>query len=168
MDLEDEELFMFNLILILRNRNLPEDENQGRPFPLVDIEWWWRLGDPMFKTHFRMSRITYETLVVVVGRHMRETNRLDYPGMYVDKSLMMTLWILATPDSFRSVGVNFGLAKGSVHNQFKTIIAVLQEISGRYIRWPSNQEMASIARNFETKYGYPSVVGCVDGCHIYI
>jgi hypothetical protein len=32
----------------------------GRAYPQVDLEWWRRLGDPMFKSHFRMDRTLFE------------------------------------------------------------------------------------------------------------
>jgi len=99
---------------------------------------------------------------------MTATNRIIRNGLSVDLALMMTLWILATPDTFRSTGVKFGVGKTSVHNQYKTIISVLSELREVYIRWPSVRERRGISRNFEERYGYPGVCGCIDGCHIRI
>lgn len=89
-------------------------------------------------------------------------------GLPVDLALMMTLWILATPDTFRSTGIKFGKSKSSVHNQYRTMIAVLSELRKVYVRWPSVMERRIIARTFEERYGYPSVCGCIDGCHIRV
>lgn len=109
-----------------------------------------------------------QRLCEVVGNHMVDTGRYERKGLPIDISLMMTLWILATTDTFRSVGVKFGLKKGSVHNQYKTLIAVLRELRVRYIKWPSLLEQEVIARRFEDSYGYPGVVGCIDCTHIKI
>ena len=81
---------------------------------------------------------------------------------------MMVLWILATPDTFRSVRVKFGVCPSTVHFHYKYIIEALRELAPKYIKWPSAFEMEVIAAVFEQLYGYPSVCGCIDGCHIRI
>ena len=81
---------------------------------------------------------------------------------------MMVLWILATPDTFRSVGVKFGVLEGTVHFHYKYIIEALKDLRGSYVKWPSNYEREIIAGAFEAKYGYPSVIGCIDGCLIRV
>ncbi|KAK3925045.1 Protein ANTAGONIST OF LIKE HETEROCHROMATIN PROTEIN 1 [Frankliniella fusca] len=99
---------------------------------------------------------------------MHETGKIIRKGLPIGDALQYILLSLANPDTFRSTGVIYGKARGSIHNQYRTIIEVLRELRGHYIKWPSNQEMASIARNNEERYGYPQVVGCIDGCHIPI
>ncbi|KAE8741563.1 hypothetical protein FOCC_FOCC012900 [Frankliniella occidentalis] len=116
----------------------------------------------------RLEEVEEKILTVTVGRHMRETGRIIRKGLPIGDALQYTLWSLANPDTFRSTGVTFGKGRGSIHNQYRTIIEVLRELRGRFIKWPSNREMASIARIFEGRYGYPQVVGCIDGCHIPI
>ncbi|XP_026286077.1 uncharacterized protein LOC113211807 [Frankliniella occidentalis] len=133
----------------------------------MNIAYWKRLGDPTFKQHFRMDRGPFESLVVVVGRHMSDNGLLQRQGMPIDEALMMTLWALATPDSFRSTAVTFRKkGRGSVHNQYRTMIKVLCDLRQKYIQWPSRWEKQVIARNFYDMYGYPSVLGCIDGTHI--
>lgn len=110
--------------------------------------------------------VCLQKLVVTVGRHMRATNQIIRQGMPLYKGLLMTLWILATPDSFRSVAVKFGLEGGSVHNQYRTFIRVLRQLRSKFIRWPSDLEKARIARSFEDSFGYPGVIGCIDGTHV--
>ncbi|XP_026292673.1 uncharacterized protein LOC113217048 [Frankliniella occidentalis] len=131
--------------------------------PSVDIEGWKRLGDPTFKKQFRMDRTLFEVLVVEVGTHMAATNRLIRQGKPIDEALMNTIWTLANPDCFRSTGGTFGVLGGSIHNQYKTMIQVLEELKSKYIRWPSALEQEVIAREL---YGYPGVIGCIDGSFI--
>ena len=99
---------------------------------------------------------------------MVRTGRILRRGLPIDLALMMTLWTLATPDSFRSVGVKFKLAKGSVHNPNRTMILVLTELKDSFIKRPARWEKHAIARNFEDLFGYPGVMGCIDGTHIRI
>lgn len=80
----------------------------------------------------------------------------------------MVLWILASPDTFRSVGVKFGVTKGVVHFHYKYIIEALREMAPQYIKWPDNMEREMISEFFEDLYGYPGVCGCIDGCHISV
>ncbi|XP_026279689.1 uncharacterized protein LOC113207370 [Frankliniella occidentalis] len=178
MDFDDDDdavadvLQVLHVLLTLDEDN--DDDNnlvprgEGRSYPNVDMEWWSSLQDPYFKSHFRMDRTCYEALLVTVGRHMYDTGRIRRQGLPISYALMYTLWSLANPDTFRSTGVTFGKGRGSIHNQYRTIIEVLRELRGRYIKWPSNREMARTARIFEDRYGYPQVVGCIDGCHIPI
>ena len=106
--------------------------------------------------------------MVAVGRHLEAHDRLiRTPQTPLSRSIMMTLWILANPDTFRSVGVKFGVGKGSVHFHYKYIIQALREMSSSYISWPSNWEMED-AQRFEEAYGYPGVMGCIDGTNIQI
>jgi len=90
------------------------------------------------------------------------------PRTAFDFALMMVLWVLASPDTFRSVGVKFGVCKGTVHYHYKYIIECLREMAGDYVQWPNNVERQMIAARFEALYGYTDVGGCIDGCHIQI
>ena len=81
---------------------------------------------------------------------------------------MMVLWILATPDTFRSVGVKFEVSKSTVHFHYKYIIEALREMAPLYMAWPNAYERELISNEFEALYGYPSVCGWIDGCLIHI
>lgn len=112
---------------------------------------------------------TFQILLNAVGTHLVDTGRVvRRPRTELDIVLMMVLWILATPDTFRSVGVKFGVSPGVVHYHYKYIIDCLKDMAPQYVQWPDNLERAMIAANFEALYGYPDVAGCVDGCHIPI
>jgi hypothetical protein len=108
-------------------------------------------------------------LLLAVGNHLEINNRWQRRSRKgLDFSLMMVLWILATPDTFRSVGVKFGVAKGVVHFHYKYVIEALNEMAHLYVQWPNALEKEEIAEIFEELYGYPCVCGCIDGCHIRI
>ncbi|KAK3918215.1 Putative nuclease [Frankliniella fusca] len=92
------------------------------------------------------------------GKVQRIRNRLDIP-------LLMVLWIMATPDSFRSVALRFGVRPGSVHDNYSFIIEALRDMSPRYIQWPDREERALIKERFQRYSGFPGIVGALDGTY---
>ncbi|KAK3912531.1 Protein ANTAGONIST OF LIKE HETEROCHROMATIN PROTEIN 1 [Frankliniella fusca] len=155
--------------LLSSDDDLSDVDDGGVQKITVDLDCWRRLGDPTFKKQFRMDRPTFELLIVAVGNHLLAAGRWYRIGkLGLDINLMMVLWILATPDSFRSVSSRFGVSTSTVHDHYKCIIEALREMSANYIRWPTAYEQEIIAENFENMYGYPGVCGCIDGSHINI
>jgi len=110
-----------------------------------------------------------QNLIEAVGNHLVERGRLTRMRTGVDLSLMMSIWILATQETFRSVAVKFNVpSRGTVHYHYVTIIEALREMAPQFIQWPNEYERDTIKRIMERKYNYPGVAGCVDGSHIYI
>ena len=103
-----------------------------------------------------------------MGNHMRATNRLQRVRMPLDLRLMIGLWPLFNPDTFRSSGLNFGKKKGSVHFQYSFFIEILRELAPNYIKWPDARERQIIATEFEERYGYPGAIGWIDGVNVDI
>lgn len=57
-----------------------------------------------------------QKLLVAVGDHLDARNRIKRKSRKgLDVALLMVLWILATQDTFRAVGVKFGVLKEVVH-----------------------------------------------------
>ena len=114
-----------------------------------------------------MLSFLFQLLLVAVGRHLVINNRLRRLSKKgLDFSLMMVIWILATPDTFRSVGVKFGVSKSTVHFHYAYILEALREMAPQYVKWPNAYEREVISNIFEESYGYPSVCGCIDRCLI--
>lgn len=99
---------------------------------------------------------------------MRRSNRMRRLRTPVDFILMMGLWPLFNPDTFRSSGLHFGKKRGSIHNHYRCVIDVISELAEKYIKWPDALERESIAAYFEAKYGYIGATGCIDGVNIRI
>lgn len=81
---------------------------------------------------------------------------------------MMGLWILMTGDTFRSTAINFGVSKSVIFFHYIVLIEALREMAPTYISWPDAVERDAIKVRIEQKYGYPGVVGCIDGTNIYV
>ncbi|CAL1678273.1 unnamed protein product [Lasius platythorax] len=100
---------------------------------------------------------------------MRPLIRQRENDIPLSKKLFLTLWIIATPESFRSVAGRFGLSKGVAWNIFKEVVYALKRIMPRFIRWPNNAECEESERVFRIRSrGFPGVVRAIDGCHIRI
>jgi hypothetical protein len=80
----------------------------------------------------------------------------------------MAVWFLANQEVFRSVGNLFGMpSKGTAHYCIMEILHILADnMRSDYIRWPNKQQQYLIAEDFSQRYGFPNVVGCIDGTHV--
>ncbi|XP_066590573.1 putative nuclease HARBI1 [Prorops nasuta] len=117
----------------------------------------------LFKDHFRISRPSFEKLINYIGNNMENPNYL----MELPKKVMFTVWMLAKPESFLSVGDRFGIAKSSVHSIFKEITQILTNLLPENIKWPFSAEYHKIAHTFKIRsFGSPGIIGAIDGCHI--
>uniref|UniRef100_A0A3Q2YV74 DDE Tnp4 domain-containing protein n=1 Tax=Hippocampus comes TaxID=109280 RepID=A0A3Q2YV74_HIPCM len=87
----------------------------------------------------------------------------------VEKRVAITLWKLATNACYRTIGHLFGVAKNTVcvivH---QTCSAIVSEMSQDLIKWPVGDLMSENVRNFEQRWGFPQVLGAIDGTHIPI
>jgi len=80
----------------------------------------------------------------------------------------MVIWQLATPDSFRSVSLRFGVRPSTLYYFYTYVIEALRELSGRYITWPTAEERQQISDVFSGATGFPGVIGSIDCTHVYI
>ncbi len=74
--------------------------------------------------------------------------------------VLSVLWILATPDCFRSVALKFGFTPGELHRYYTMIIKALCVLGETYITWPDADERMVIKQNFQAISGFPGSVIC--------
>lgn len=82
--------------------------------------------------------------------------------------LLMVLWLMATPDSFRSVALRFGDHPSTLWYFYAYIIEALRELASTYIKWPDAEERIVIKDYFRRCTDFPGVVGCIDCTHVYV
>jgi hypothetical protein len=127
----------------------------------------------MFKSHFRVSPTQFEFILnrIALNATFTKKNPQLHGGRHqicAEKALLITLWTLATPESYREVGDRFNVSKLSVFTSINIVISViLQNLCPHFITWPNDAEKEIIAVRF-SKYGLPNVIGAIDGSHIPI
>ncbi|CAM5085053.1 unnamed protein product [Eretmochelys imbricata] len=98
----------------------------------TSTDWWDRIvlqvwDDSQWLRNFRMCKGTFMELCDLLSPALRRMNTKMRAALTVEKQVAIALWKLATPDSYRSVGNQFGVGKSTVdasrpHNQRSTDI----------------------------------------------
>lgn len=66
------------------------------------------------------------------------------------------------------MGQKFDLAKSSLHDSFRRVIKVINDLAESYIVWPTRNEMHAVKCKFSQIGPLPDVIGAIDGTHISI
>ncbi|KAK2719689.1 putative nuclease HARBI1 isoform X1 [Artemia franciscana] len=155
---EDEELLQIASIV---SHNTPQEVAKTICYYEKTIP---KMRDGVFKSHFRLKRETVEVLMQKTSIECADRG-LNIP---VQKQLLITLWIYATPDSYRSVGDRFGVSVSSVCRVVHRITDCIFALSPTIIVWPTGQRLYSVIEGFRSLNGFHGVVGALDGTHIEI
>jgi len=122
------------------------------------VEDWW-------KENFRISRSTFDYIVRTVGPDLeKQITRLREP-IPVVKRVAVALWRLATGDTYRSTGLQFGIARSTaMHIQHEFCHALAKLRAPDFIKCPiTEDELAK--QPLRKKSPFPQVVGAIDGSH---
>ncbi|KAK2711288.1 hypothetical protein QYM36_012465 [Artemia franciscana] len=122
------------------------------------------MADCDFKTHFRLNRSTFDLLLGKINVNLENQARPTSP----DKMLLITLWTLATPECYRSVGCRFGVSKSTVCRIIRRTIDAIFELASTTIKWPGANEAQYIISANSSTAGFPGVLGAIDVTHIPI
>lgn len=172
--------------------------DEGALYLEVDMTSWRRLSNSSFKENFRMDRTCFEVcgcwcwphfltilciccalklktvvlcfqnLLLAVGEYATDNGLMKRIRTPLDLKMMMGLWPIFNPDTFRSQQHHFGKPKSVIYEHYKFAVKVLKGLTPKFIKWPSDIERDTIKAHFERSYGYAGVVGCIDGVHIEI
>ncbi|XP_065084912.1 putative nuclease HARBI1 [Ochlerotatus camptorhynchus] len=124
-----------------------------------------------FRRHFRLNKTTANTIVTRYAeseffRSNSGTGRRNVPA---NEQMYAFLWFCANKDSYREIGTLFNMSESSFFKCLNRILDFLYDVSKTIIRFPdSTAEKERIATDFRSISGFPNVIGCIDGCYIYI
>lgn len=121
----------------------------------------------IFKCHFRMYPETFDYVLSVVGPALMDTKY--NPGIKpipAREQLLIAIWIMATPDSYRSVSEKFDVDKATAIRAVHRVSHKLYKLAPRFIKWPKGQEAEKVMRDYEKFSAFPKVVGAIDGTHV--
>ena len=87
-----------------------------------------------------------------------------------EKRVAMVLYYLKDQGSFRMTSNTFGVSLASLSVSLRLVCFAINDIIGpEMIKFPDTTESVKKAVTlFESKFGFPQVIGCVDGTHIPI
>ncbi|XP_034944927.1 putative nuclease HARBI1 [Chelonus insularis] len=125
------------------------------------------MSDDTFKSHFRVKRSTVNYLINLLGPDLRNDN-MGRDSIPVYKQVLLVLWTMATPDSYRSVCDRFDVGKGTAWRAVWKFVSALYKYLPTFITWPTQAEAARTASYIENRYRFPKVIGAVDGTHVKI
>ncbi|XP_066583580.1 putative nuclease HARBI1 [Prorops nasuta] len=117
---------------------------------------------------FRMNRQSFDLLLYFVGPELNKRTILGRERIDPVLQLLMAIYILATPDSYRSISEKFGVTQSTAWNCLKRVVKAIYNIRNYFIKWPTVEEAKHSWELIFQKYGFPKVLGFIDGTHIYI
>ncbi|XP_066596902.1 putative nuclease HARBI1 [Prorops nasuta] len=125
--------------------------------------------DADFKSHFRITRNTFSFLKELLSPHLeRKSARFGRHTLCPEMQLLFSLWFLSTPNSFRCVSDRFGIGKSTAWRSVQRVTTALYSYLHTFIKWPSTEEAKITMARIKQQYGFPKVVGAIDGTHISI
>ena len=114
-----------------------------------------------------MKRFEYLCDLVRADLQKQQT-RMRAP-ISVEERVGLALWRLATGNSYRSCGLQFGYGKSTAKYICNEFERALLRMKDQFIKFPlTRQEITDKVDEFEETYGIPQIVGAIDGCHIEI
>lgn len=119
-----------------------------------------------FQQNFRMSREAFDTLCRLMNQNIPSIQGGTDINIDLEKQLLAVIWLLATPESYRSVGDRFDMAKSTLSVVFFRIINMLNTLAPTFIKFPTRAQKEESQQFFENKYRLKGVIGAVDGSYI--
>jgi hypothetical protein len=126
------------------------------------------LNESEFRQKYRMSRESLFKLHNLIKDHdafnSRSKTRHQKNPLHQLMCLLVYLSCEGTGASNPMLRCLFRLGRGTFDNYKKRCIrAIIDCMGDKYFNWPSDGERTEIARRFKTDFGWPNLVGVVDG-----
>ncbi|KAG6926089.1 hypothetical protein G0U57_012817, partial [Chelydra serpentina] len=133
-------------------------------------DWWDRIvlqvwDDSQWLRNFRMCKGTFLELCHLLSPALKRKNTKMRAALTVQKRVAIALWKLATPDSYRSVGNQFGVGKSTVGVAVMQVANTITELLLSKVVTLGNVQV--IVDGFAAM-GFPNCGGAIDGTHIPI
>ena len=125
--------------------------------------------DFLWKEHFRVTRETFEYLCDLVRVILQKQHTRFRSPVSVEERVGLALWRLATGNSYRSCGLQFGLGKSTSKNNCSEFEQAISNLKDRFIKFLLTiREIRNKMDEFEESYRLPQIMGAIDGSHLEI
>ncbi|CAM5169330.1 unnamed protein product [Eretmochelys imbricata] len=136
----------------------------------TSTDWWDRIvlqvwDDSQWLRNFRMRKGTFMELCDLLSPALKRMNTKMRAALTVEKRVAIALWKLATPDSYRSVGNQFGVGKSTVGAAVMQVAHAIKDLLISRLVTLGNVQV--IVDGFAAM-GFPNCGGAIDGTHIPI
>ncbi|CAM5146181.1 unnamed protein product [Natator depressus] len=121
--------------------------------------------DSQWLRNFRMRKGTFMELCELLSPALKRKNTKMRAALTVEKQVAIALWKLAKPDSYRSVGNQFGEGKTTVG---AAVIQVANAIKDLLISRVVTLGNVQVIVDGFAAMGFPNCGGATDGTHIPI
>uniref|UniRef100_A0A8C3H697 DDE Tnp4 domain-containing protein n=1 Tax=Chrysemys picta bellii TaxID=8478 RepID=A0A8C3H697_CHRPI len=133
-------------------------------------DWWDRIvlqvwDDSQWLRNFRMRKGTFMELGDLLFPALKRQNTKMRAALTVEKRVVIALWKLATPDSYRSDGNQFGVGKSTVGAAVIQVARAMKDLVISRVVTLGNVQ--AIVDGFAAM-GFPNCGGAIDGTHIPI
>jgi len=138
---------------------------------------WWdnlysgRATEETWIQNLRMSKPHFLELVDMIRPHAIErSSQVRRDVIPLEKRVAIALYYLKDQGSLLMTGNTFGIAKSTTSVVIQEICGILAEkIAPELISFPNSKaDVEKSSCMFLERFGFPQVIGCVDGTHIPI
>ena len=100
-----------------------------------------RYQPDVFRSHFRMTRRTFELLVHMIGpsEHIPKGNSFGRPALDPRKQIAMSLWMMANQETHRQIADRFDSSLSSVSRCFRRVCKALVDLLPDLVKWPNGR-----------------------------
>ncbi|CAM5075196.1 unnamed protein product [Natator depressus] len=136
----------------------------------TSTDWWDRIvlqvwDDSQWLRNFRMRKGTFMELCDLLSPALKHMNTKMRAALTVEKRVAIALRKLATPDSYRSVGNQFGVGKSTVGAAVMQVAHAIKDLLISRVVTLGNVQV--IVDGFAAM-GFPNCGGAIDRTHIPI
>jgi hypothetical protein len=87
----------------------------------------------------------------------------------VEERVAITIWRLAANAEYHTLSALFGVGISTVGTiVMETCSVICQQLMPQYVRVPTGSRLREVIDGFNARWGFPQVVGAIDGSHIPI
>lgn len=138
--------------------------------------WWNNLitakmpADEWIK-NIRMEFNTFMKLTDLLREYVTPNAEAFRPDtISAEKRVAIVLYYLKDQGSFRMTANTFGVSLATVSCSLRIVCnAICKRLGPLFINFPSTkEEIKEASARFESKFGIPQAIGCVDGTHVAI
>ncbi|CAM4559028.1 unnamed protein product [Lepidochelys olivacea] len=136
----------------------------------TSTDWWDHIvlqvwDDSQWLRNFRMRKGTFMELCDLLSPALKRKNTKMRAPLTVEKQVAIALWKLASPDSYRSVGNQFGVGKSTVG---AAVMQVANAIKNPLISRVVTLGYVQVIVDGFAAVKLPNCGGAIDGTHIPI